>query len=90
MCDVKPDLTVYLHVPYEVAHARISERHELTVFEKEHEEFTKKLIVGFQDIAGKNKSSISLDGTQNQQELTNQAVAKIVDFIKNSSRVSYS
>lgn len=87
MCDRKPDITIYIDIPYDIAHARIMQRNELTVFEKEHEHFTKKLIQGFKEIAAHNRNSISLDGTCDEQQLVSQAFEKIIDHIKKNNLI---
>jgi len=80
-----PTITFYVQVPYELARERIMQRNELTVFEKEHALFTQKLIDGFKDLAHNNKNGVLLEGACSEQQLTSQAVEKIVQFIQNNN-----
>ena len=57
---IKPDLTIYLKIDYQTAISRVKHRYnkneqELTHFEKEKEEFFKKVITGFDNIFKINK-----------------------------------
>lgn len=85
MDNIAPTITFYVQVPYELARERIMQRNELTTFEKEHASFTQKIIDGFKNIADNNKNGVLLDGACSEQQLTNQAVEKIVQFIQNNN-----
>lgn len=77
-----PDITFYIKIPLIVAKQRIAQRKELSVFEKKDEHFLKKLIDGFDTIFKDKKHAILLDGTQDQETLTNQATEIIMQWIQ--------
>lgn len=86
---IKPDLTIYLKIDYKTAISRVKHRYnkneqELTHFEKEKEEFFKKVITGFDNIFKiKDKDKILIiDGTQNQNTIILQALEHILDKVK--------
>lgn len=83
MDGITPDLTIYVHIDSQTATDRIIERgKELTAFEKEAQEFFKKLINGY-DTLYKNRSDVLvIDGTQPREVMVEQAYSAIMQLYK--------
>jgi len=82
MQDITPDITFYLKIPFDMAKARLENRHALTTFEKEQESFTKKLIHGFDDLFKDRNNVIIIDGTQPPNHVASQALEVVNQWIK--------
>ncbi len=86
MNTIQPDLTVYIKIPYNIARDRIAARKQLTTFEKEHENFIKKLMVGFDEIFTDKKNVIQLDGTKKPDDIAHHATERIMQWIQQTNR----
>ena len=78
----EPDITFYIRIPLETSLERLKNRPALTVFEKEQKTFTLKLIHGFDELFKNKQNSYILDGTQNPEELTKQALVYVESWIQ--------
>jgi dTMP kinase len=78
---IQPDLTIYVRIPPAVAYERFKQRKKLTVFEQEKETFFTKLVTGFDTIFAQRTNVIHLDGQRPPDELTNQAVSTITEWL---------
>ncbi len=82
MDGIKPDLTIYVYIDCQTATDRILERgKELTAFEKEAQDFFKKLINGY-DTLYKNRSDVLvIDGTQSREVMVEQALDALLKLL---------
>jgi len=82
MNGITPDITVYIKISLDTALERLRKRKSIpTTFEKEKEEFTKKLINGYQKIYQNKKNIITLDGEKSANSMADEAYLKIEKFI---------
>lgn len=82
MQGIKPDLTLYLKIPAELAAARTAERHKRpTSFEKENIEFFQKLVTGFDEIYKDRKDVIIIDGNKSLEEVTQHTTTAVLSWI---------
>lgn len=82
MQNKKPDLTCYLRTPHHVAQKRVHERaQKLTAFEKQPNDFTQKLIDGFEELYQNNDSVIYLEGSDSPESIANNAFAHIKTWL---------
>lgn len=82
MQNITPDITLYLRVPYATARERLSHRNQqLTAFEKEHETFLQRLIVGFDELLLNNPRCIVIDGTSTPESVTRLSIEKVMTWI---------
>lgn len=83
MNGTKPNITIYVKVATQVATQRIMKRNvALTSFEKEKQEFIEKLIFGFDTLYKNREDVIIVDGNQTQEQVTQEALSKILPWIK--------
>ena len=81
MCDVRPDLILYLRVDAETAKSRMIKRgEEITVFERDHHSV--KTIAGFDELFKDRDDVLVLDGTLPTADLAKIAVEKIMFLVK--------
>lgn len=82
MQGMKPHLTIFVHIDCATALERINQRNlARTVFEKEHTEFTQRLIDGFGKLYQHRDDVLILDGTQKPEQLVaiaTQAILKLI------------
>jgi dTMP kinase len=64
-----PDLTIYLKIDYETAMGRLKDRHETTVFEREHKAFFDRISEGFDTIFAQRNNVITIDARCSQEEV---------------------
>ena len=82
MQQIKPNLTIYVKIPAQIALQRLRQsRPALTSFEKEGSDFLEKLIAGFSDVFKDRPHVLELDGTQSPEQLTKDALAAIQNLI---------
>lgn len=87
MSSITPDITFYLRISAQESKNRIQKRNlALTAFEKESDDFTQKLIAGFDDLFKNKAHVILLNGTESLESLTKQAFNHIQLCIKNKNR----
>lgn len=78
MQNIEPDISFYVRISAEESKKRIRARGKtLTAFEKERDEFTQRLVHGFDALFKDKKGGIILDGTQTPEELTTLALHHI-------------
>jgi dTMP kinase len=83
MCDIAPDLIIYLKIDAQTANNRVHKRAEdLTRFELEHEEFINKTIHGFDKLYANQENVLTLDGRLAVVDLVESAAGKILDIVK--------
>lgn len=88
MKDTLPDVTIYVHVPLEIALERIHARNEaLTAFEREHKSFLQKLIDGFQTIYKDCKNVILIDGNQDPDNVLEQTFNALYSWIQTNKLI---
>lgn len=85
--NIFPDLTIYLKIDYKTALNRLKLRakelkEDLSFFEKEKEDFFKKIIYGFQDIFKKRDNVIEIDATESIDCIVSQSLQKIKLYLK--------
>lgn len=81
----KPDLTCYLRTHPDVAQKRVHKRAEtLTAFEKESNNFTQKLIVGFETLYKNSEAVIFLEGADSPKSIANSAFTQIKNWLVNN------
>ena len=71
-----PDLVIYLRISPETAMQRLRTRSELTAFEMHA--FQTKILAGFDELYKNATNVIILDGTENQEILTQQALNAVL------------
>jgi len=79
-----PDLVFYLRISPEVAMQRLQTRAELTAFETQ-QAFTQKILAGFEELYKDRENVIILDGTESPEMLVEQALASVIELLKNQS-----
>ncbi len=79
-----PDITFYVRISFAVSQERLQSRGALTAFEKEKESFTTNLIDGFDALFTNKKNGYTLDGTQQPELVTKQALARVLQWINQS------
>jgi dTMP kinase len=78
MSNMQPDITFYVRITVEESKKRIAQRgNQLTAFERERDDFLKKLVTGFDEIFAHKSGGIILDGTQSPDALVQEALAHI-------------
>ena len=82
MQEIKPDLTIYLKIDYKTARERLNKRNEQqTAFEREQEEFFKRIAYGFDEIFKKNSCVITLDATLPQVQLHDLLIESVFGYL---------
>jgi len=88
MKGIRPDVTIYVHVPLKVALERIAKRNEkLTAFEREHTSFLQKLIHGFKTIYKDRKDVILIDGNQKPKQVLQQTLDALYSWIQKNKLI---
>lgn len=88
MQDIKPELTLYIKISIDSAVERLKKRKgRPTSIEQEKENFTKKVISGFDQILEGRPGTIILDGEQDQEMLHKTAHANIVQYLKDNKLI---
>lgn len=89
MQGIKPNITLYVQVPIEVALQRITKRKEgLSSFERERIDFTQRLVEGFEKIFKNREDIIILDGTLSANEVCEQAYQKLISRMQELKVIS--
>jgi dTMP kinase len=89
MQGIKPNITLYVQVPIEVALQRITKRKEgLSSFERERIDFTQRLVEGFEKIFKNREDIIILDGTLSANEVCEQAYQKLINRMQELKVIS--
>lgn len=79
----EPGIILYVRLTAEQAMQRLHQRNvPLTAFEKEGADYVQKLIAGFDELVSKRHNGIILDGAQTPEQLTEQAIAKVNEWIQ--------
>ncbi|MCX5922667.1 MAG: dTMP kinase [Candidatus Dependentiae bacterium] len=82
MNGITPNLTLFVDIPLEVSLLRLKKRNEqLTSFEKESTEFTKRLIAGFKEIFSTRDNVITLDGQESPEQLAQKALDGVMQWL---------
>ena len=83
MCNIKPDLIIYLKIDYMTAQNRVSLRSEkLTAFEQAGSEFMHKVINGFDQLYANCGNVLILDGKLPTTSLVAQATEQILKLVR--------
>jgi len=82
MNGIRPDITIFVKVPAQVAAQRIAQRNAtLTAFEKEKTDFIQKLVYGFNELYKNRNDVIIIDGNQSLDNVTHQATTALITWI---------
>ncbi|OQA35877.1 MAG: Thymidylate kinase [Candidatus Dependentiae bacterium ADurb.Bin331] len=85
MHNKKPDLTCFVHIEQQLAKKRLHERaQKLTAFEKESNDFTQKLIAGFETLYKNREDVIFLEGSDAPESIAHNAFTQIKTFLVNN------
>lgn len=83
MHGVVPDLVIFVQVTPKVAFQRLIQRKTLlTAFERETQDFMQRVLDGYTQHLSTKKNVVYLDGTLDQQQLTQQAINAINTWLK--------
>jgi dTMP kinase len=86
MKNIKPDVTIYVRVPLEIAIQRIHKRNKkLSAFE--HTSFLQKLIGGFDTIYKDRKDVILIDGNQKPGKVLQQTLDALYSWIQKNKLI---
>jgi dTMP kinase len=89
MNTIKPDITIYVQVPIEVALKRIIKRKEsLSSFERERIDFVERLITGFETLFNNRTDVITVNGQLPPEELAEISYHQVQSFLVREERVS--
>ena len=81
MNSIKPDVTIYVRVPLDVALERVAQRNNgITSFEKK--EFLEKVLDGFEALYKKRTDVVQIDGTQSSEMVTQQTYTAIETWLQ--------
>ncbi len=80
MDGITPDLTVFVRVPVEIALERVTQRGQLSAFEKK--DFLENVAHGFEEIYKDRSNLITVDGTQSIESLTHQTCNAVIEWIQ--------
>ena len=81
-----PDIVFYIHVPPDIACQRLLARNvPLTSFEREPIAFFQKLVHGFETLVNTRDQSHLIDGTQEPEHVTKQALEIVHTWIHNNN-----
>lgn len=83
MHGIKPDLTIYVRIPWMIAQMRVKNRGEETVFEKEKADFMEAVINGFELIYKGRDDVIVIDGTEPLSMTTEFLIQKVSAWLQN-------
>jgi len=84
MSNIKPDITIYVRVPLEIALERVMQRNaEITSFEKK--EFLEKVLNGFETVYKNRTDVIQIDGTQSSKIVTEKAFIGLEKWLQNNA-----
>jgi dTMP kinase len=82
MQDRTPDSTIYLKIPISVAYERMAKRNaQPTVFEQEKDSFMERVAQGFDATYASRTDVLTLDATQQQDQLVDAAYAHILRLL---------
>lgn len=76
-----PDVTLYVKIPPTVAYERLAQRKNLSVFDKEKEDFFVTITRGFDTLFKTRTNVIHLDGLQQPDTLTEHATKAILEWL---------
>ena len=83
MNTITPDLTLYVRIPIATAIERIKARNQaLTSFEKEKQDFTQRVMDGFETIMKHRSNSVILDGLKTPEQLATDGLQKIMALLE--------
>lgn len=81
-----PTVTVFVDLTPEQAFARLQKRNEqLTSFEREKETFTKKLVVGYEELFAQRDNVIRVDGMLSEEKLASTTYEKLITWLKHNN-----
>ncbi|HEX4068777.1 MAG TPA: dTMP kinase [Candidatus Babeliales bacterium] len=80
MNNILPDLTIFVHVPVEIARERAQKRGSLSAYEK-RENFLHKVAKGFEELYKNRTNVIVVDGIESPENLTTQTCDAITQWI---------
>ncbi len=80
MSSITPDITIFVHVPVEVALERAKKRGALSAYEK-RENFLHKVAEGFEELYKNRSDVIVVNGMKSSENLTTQTCNAIIQWI---------
>lgn len=86
MHSIVPDLTIFVRIPVDIALERCNNRGTLSSYEKK--DFLHKVANGFEEIYKNRNNVIIVDGTHEQNSITQQTYSMIIQWIQNKSILS--
>jgi dTMP kinase len=84
MSSIKPDITIFVHVPVEVALERAKKRGALSAYEK-RENFLHKVADGFEELYKNRSDVIVVNGMELPEHLTTQTCNVITQWIHSTN-----
>jgi dTMP kinase len=82
MCGHRPDVTIFVNTPPEVARKRLIMRNKaLTAFEKEHKEFMQHVHDGFCTLFNNRKNVIIIDGERDEQTVLHETLRSLTSWL---------
>jgi dTMP kinase len=88
MNNIVPDLTLYVRIPLATAIERIKARNQaLTSFEKEKQDFTQRVMDGFENIMKDRSNGIILDGLESPEQLAADGLHAIMALLEKGNRL---
>lgn len=90
MEDVRPDITLYLHLSRTISQERIYQRgQQLSPFENQGNHFTDRLIEGFETMYKNRTDVITIDATQPFQTVAECAYHHLTQYIQKTWKKTY-
>jgi dTMP kinase len=80
MQELTPDIVIYLKIDRQTAASRLEKRASLTAFEKEKQDFTNRLVTGFDELLTNRSNVITLDGTLPASNIVDSAYSAITSW----------
>ncbi len=87
MNSIKPDITIFVRVPVEIALDRCTKRGALSAYEK-HENFLHAVAAGFEELYKNRNDVIIVDGTESQESLNTHVCNAIEQWIHTKNLLS--
>lgn len=89
MHDLAPDLTYYVHVPYEIAlERRLARAGTCHTLEREEKQFWEQVIAGYQHLAEKHNRFATLDGTGSRDTVFAEAQKHFYRLLKTNPEIA--
>jgi thymidylate kinase len=79
MQSTTPDITIFIHVPVEIALERCKKRSSLSAFEQK--DFLKKVAQGFEELYKNRKDVIIVNGNQTEEIVVHQIYNILINWL---------